>query len=230
VVKQKVAAAVAKPQIFVLAGCNGAGKSSIGGQAFQAAGIPYFNPDLAAREAISTATALGRTMTQVEANAWAWNEGVARLRRAIAQRGNYALETTLGGDTIVNLLLEAVAAGLEVNVWFVGLDSVELHVERVRQRVARGGHDIPRADVERRYIRGRLNLIRLLPSLSQLVVYDNSAQADTDMVEPRLLLRWVGGVISGPSNLSQTPAWAKPIIAAALKLDRGRYRAGGEPH
>jgi predicted ABC-type ATPase len=225
VARQKVPSAVVNPQIFVLAGCNGAGKSSVGGQAFQAAGIPYFNPDLAAREAILAAAAVGRAMTQREANAWAWNEGVARLRRAIAERGNYALETTLGGDTIVRLLFDAATAGLGVNVWFVGLDSVELHVARVRQRVARGGHDIPRADVERRYIRGRVNLIRLLPKLSQLVVYDNSAQADADAptrVAPRLLLRSVGGVITGPSDLSQTPAWAKPIIAAALKVDRSR--------
>jgi predicted ABC-type ATPase len=217
--KRKLAAAVAKPQIFVLAGCNGAGKSSIGGQALQAAGIPYFNPDLAAREAIATATAVGRILTQGEANAWAWEEGVARLRRAIAQRGNYALETTLGGETIVGLLMEAATAGLAVNVWFVGLDSVELHVARVAQRVARGGHDIPRADIERRYVRSRLNLIRLLAKLNQLVVYDNSAPAKTG---PRLLLRWVGGAITGPADLSHTPAWAKPIIAAALKLDQDR--------
>jgi predicted ABC-type ATPase len=228
VAEQKVAAAAARPQIFVLAGCNGAGKSSIGGQAFQAGGIPYFNPDLAAREAIASATALGRIMTQGEANAWAWEEGVARLRRAIAQRGNYALETTLGGDTIVGLLMEATAAGIDVNVWFVGLDSVELHVARVQQRVARGGHDIPRADIERRYVRGRLNLIRLLGKLNQLVVYDNSAQANADAsakAGPRLLLRWVGGAITGPADLSRTPAWAKPIIAAALKLDQSRQRA-----
>jgi len=220
-----LAAAVATPQIFVLAGCNGAGKSSIGGQAFQAAGIPYFNPDLAAREAIAAATAQGRILTQGEANAWAWEEGVARLRRAIAQRGNYALETTLGGETIVGLLMEAATAGLAVNVWFVGLDSVELHVARVTQRVARGGHDIPRADIERRYVRSRLNLIRLLPKLNQLVVYDNSAPANADAPSktgPRLLLRWVGGAITGPADLSHTPAWAKPIIAAALKLDQER--------
>lgn len=226
--KQKLAAAVAKPQIFVLAGCNGAGKSSIGGHALQAAGIPYFNPDLAAREAIATATALGRILTQGEANAWAWEEGVARLRRAIAQRGNYALETTLGGETIVGLLMEAATVGLAVNVWFVGLDSVELHVARVAQRVARGGHDIQRADIERRYVRSRLNLIRLLPKLNQLVVYDNSALANADAPAkrgPRLLLRWVGGAITGPADLSHTPAWAKPIIAAAFKLDQHRQRS-----
>ena len=226
--RQKVASAGAHGQIFVLVGCNGAGKSSIGGQAFHAAGIPYFNPDLAAREAISTARTHGRTMTRGEANAWAWNEGVARLRRAIAERGNYALETTLGGDTIVGLLLEAAAAGLKVNVWFVGLDSVELHVTRVRQRVARGGHDIPRADIERRYVRGRLNLIRLLPKLNQMVVYDNSAEAGVAAparMEPRLLLRMTGGIIRAPSDLSQTPAWAKPIVAAALRVDAARRAA-----
>ncbi len=221
--KAKLAAVTAKPQIFVLAGCNGAGKSSIGGQAFLAAGIPYFNPDLAAREAIAAARAAGRTMTQSEANAWAWDEGVTRLRRAIAKRGNYALETTLGGDTIVGLLTEAAGTGIRVNVWFVGLESMELHVARVQQRVTRGGHDIPRADIERRYIRSRLNLIRLLPALSQLVVYDNSTQAIADApskVAPRLLLRWIGGAITGPADLARTPAWAKPIVAAALNLQQ----------
>ncbi len=223
---RKLAPVAAQPQICVLAGCNGAGKSSIGGQAFLAAGIPCFNPDLAAREAMATATAQGRLLSQGEANAWAWNEGVARLRRAIAQRGNYALETTLGGDTIVELLLEATAAGLDVNVWFVGLNSVALHVARVAQRVARGGHDIPRADIERRYVRGRLNLIRLLPRLRQLVVYDNSACVDASKASkagPRLVLRCVGGSIAGPADLAKTPAWAKPVVAAALRLDQGRH-------
>ena len=223
--RQRSRATARDGRIFVLAGCNGAGKSSIGGQAFEAAGIPYFNPDLAAREAIAMAGDHGRPMTQGEANAWAWNEGVARLRRAIAERGNYAIETTLGGDTIVDLLLQAADAGLAVNVWFVGLDAVELHVARVQQRVARGGHDIPRADIERRYVRGRVNLIRLLPQLRQLLIYDNSAQADIRArakIEPRLVLRMVDGVITGPPDLGRTPAWAKPVVAAALRLGESR--------
>lgn len=211
----------------MLAGCNGAGKSSIGGQALQAAGIPYFNPDLAAREAMDHANAHGRSMTQVEANAWAWQEGVAGLRRAVAERGNYALETTLGGDTIVDLLLDAANAGTAVSVWFVGLASVELHIARVGQRVARGGHDIPRADIERRFDRGRINLIRLLPKLRQLRVYDNSTQADSNQlakVQPRLLLHMVGGRIVGPPDLAGTAGWAKAIVAAALKVDAAGRR------
>jgi predicted ABC-type ATPase len=228
VARERGAADITTGRIFVLAGCNGAGKSSLGGQAFDAAGIPYFNPDRAAREALAAASAQGRIMTQVDANAWAWNEGVTRLRRAIAERGNYAIETTLGGETIVGLLLGAAEQGVALNVWFVGLLSADLHVARVAQRVARGGHDIPRADIERRYVRGRLNLIRLLPALNQLVVYDNSAQADAaaPKVTPRLLLRMAGGAITGPSDFAQTPAWAKPIVAAALAVD-GRRRAAG---
>ncbi len=213
--------------IFVLAGCNGAGKSSIGGQALHAAGVPYFNPDLAAREAMEHSNAHGRSMTQHEANAWAWQQGVAGLRRAIAERGNYALETTLGGETIVDLLLDAANAGVAVNVWFVGLASVELHVARVRQRVARGGHDIPRADIERRFDRGRINLIRLLPRLRQLRVYDNSVQADADQpanARPRLQLHMVGGRIVGPPDLAGTAEWAKPIVAAALRVDAASNR------
>lgn len=218
----KKRAAAGGGQLFVLAGCNGAGKSSVGGQAFETAGIRYFNPDAAARDAIAIGATGGLAMSQREANAWAWNEGVARLRRAIAEHGNYAFETTLGGDTIVGLLLEAAVAGLAVNVWFVGLDSVERHIARVQERVSRGGHDIPRADIERRYIRARVNLIRLMPRLHQLRVYDNSAEVDVGgkvNVEPRLLLRSVDGLIVGPSDLSATPAWAKPIIAVALEVD-----------
>jgi len=55
------------------------------------------------------------------------------LQRAIAERSNYALETTLGGETIVSLLLEAADAGPGVNVWFIGLDSVELPRELSRR-------------------------------------------------------------------------------------------------
>ena len=173
--------------------------------------------------ALARAAAQGKPMTQAQANAWAWREGVDRLRRAIAQGSSYALETTLGGNTIPDLLLEAANAGLAVNVWFVGLESIELHVARVQQRVAGGGHDIPRADIERRYRRGLLNLIRLLPKLAQLRVYDNSAEADPDdptQGGPRLLMRWVDGRIVGLADPARVPAWAKPVVAAAMRLAR----------
>ena len=141
---------------------------------FRQAGAEYFNPDEAARLIQSA----NPGTSQEDANAAAWQQGKRLLERAIAERCDFAFETTLGGRTITGLLERALSSGIEVRVWYVGLDTPELHVARVRARVARGGHDIPEARVRDRFDTSRLNLIRLLPRLTELVVYDNSAEAD----------------------------------------------------
>ena len=63
----------------------------------------------------------------------------------------------------------------QVQIAFV--DTPGLHIARVRARVARGGHDIPEARVRDRFDTSRLNLIRLLPRLTELVVYENEGHA-----------------------------------------------------
>ena len=210
---------MAKGRISVLAGTNGAGKSSIAGQLIRGEGGQYFNPDEAARRILEVSPAL----TLAEANALAWREGVERLRAAIQSGEDYTFETTLGGNTIVGLLEQAAESGREVWVWYAGLSSPELHIERVATRVRRGGHDIPEADVRRRYTSSRINLIRLMPRLTRLAVFDNSAPADPASgraPEPVLVLQMERGSIVGPPDLRATPEWAKAIVAAALKLQR----------
>lgn len=209
----------------MLAGCNGAGKSSIGGAALRAAGAAYFNPDEAARAILVANARRGAPIAQERANAAAWAEGRRLLERAIRGKLDFAFETTLGGRTIAELLLQAARDGHSVHVWFAGLASVDLHLERVRRRAARGGHDIPEAKVRERYARARENLIRLLPGLASLRVYDNSAEADPATgarPSPLLLVEAQRGRIVQPSNLrsllATTPNWAKPIAGAALKL------------
>lgn len=99
------------------------------------------------------------------------------------------------------------------------LASPELHVARVRGRVAAGGHDIPEAKIRERYETSRSNLIRLLPLLASLRVYDNSAEGDPKVgrkPQPRLLLHMENGRVAGHVALDQVPQWAKPIMAAAL--------------
>jgi predicted ABC-type ATPase len=205
------------PRLYVLAGVNGAGKSSIGGAMFRSAGADYYNPDEAARSLIAANPGL----QQVNANAAAWRQGKRLLERAIRERLDFALETTLGGSTMPRLLAEAASEGIEVRVWYVGLGSPEAHIERVRQRVRLGGHDIPEADIRRRWRHSRLNLVKLLPVLTELRVYDNSADADPTAgraPRPVLVLHVERGEIVGPPDLSSTPQWAKPIVAAALKM------------
>jgi predicted ABC-type ATPase len=204
-------------RIYVLAGTNGAGKSSVGGAAFRAQGAGYFNPD----EATGRILAANPGIKLAKANRAAWGEGKRLLERAIAERLDFAFETTLGGRTITALLDSAVSEGIEVRVWYVGLSSAELHIARVRARVAKGGHDIPAAKIRDRYDRSRVNLIHLLPRLTELRLYDNSDEADPDAgatPEPKLLLHMARGRIVSWPNLKRTPEWAKPILAAASRL------------
>jgi predicted ABC-type ATPase len=201
----------------VLAGVNGAGKSSIGGAALRQRGAHYFNPDEAAR----AIRAAHPRLTQREANGLAWNEGRRLLERAIAEGLDFAFETTLGASTIPRLLAQAADAGAQVWVWYVGLDSPERHLARVRSRVAAGGHDIPEADIRRRWDASRQNLVALMPKLDRLLVYDNSGEADPregQAPRPHLVLETRRARIVRPADLRATPAWAKPIVARALQL------------
>ena len=200
----------------MLAGVNGAGKSSLGGAAIREAGADYYNPDEAARKLRKSNPGLAQT----EANAAAGLGGKLMLERAIRERLDFAFETTLGANTMTELLIQAAAAGFAIHVWYAGLGSPEQHIERVRARVRLGGHDIPEADIRRRFRHSRLNLIRLLPHVASLRVFDNSFDADPaagSTPAPRLLLHLEKGVVKNPGNLTDTPEWAKPIVAAVLK-------------
>ena len=183
---------------------------------FLQTGVEYFNPDQAARLILARNPGL----PQSDANSAAWHQGRRLLERAIAERKTFAFETTLGGNTITALLERALASGLAVRVWYVGLNGPELHIARVRSRVASGGHDIPAEQIRVRYDTSRLNLVHLLPRLTELRVYDNSAEADPRAgvpPEPLLVLHMLRGKIARACPLAQTPDWAKPILAAAIR-------------
>ena len=208
------------PRIYVLAGTNGAGKSSIAGAMLIEQGVEYFNPDAAA--ALIAEANPGITLE--DAQSAAWYEGRRLLERAIAERLQFAFETTLGGTTITELLERAIASGIEVRIWYVGLDSVERHIARVRARVETGGHDIPEERIRERYVRSRLNLIRLMPKLTELRLYDNSREADprrTASLSPGLLVHLDRGRLVSVCELAATPDWAKPVVLTALKISAG---------
>jgi hypothetical protein len=111
-------------RILVLAGVNGAGKSSLLGTWLEAEGLSWFNPDSFTRRLVEAGWPLP------EANAEAWQEGTRRLRQAMADGTDFAFETTLGGNTIPRLLREACERH-QVAIWFCGLADVELHIARV---------------------------------------------------------------------------------------------------
>ncbi|HEY0954806.1 MAG TPA: AAA family ATPase [Roseateles sp.] len=200
----------------MLAGVNGAGKSSVGGRALEAAGAPFFNPDIVAARLRQANPGLSNE----QVNGLAWTAGRRGLEKALAEGLTYSFETTLGGNSIVKLLLEGARAGAEVHVWFAGLATPEMHLQRIAARVAAGGHDIPETKVRERFDTSRSNLVKLMPHLASLRVYDNSFEADPlagKRPQPVLLLQMQAGRVVTHAPLRSVPAWAKPLLAAALR-------------
>jgi predicted ABC-type ATPase len=207
-----------RPVLYVLAGVNGAGKSSIGGHLLERRGLTWFNPDTFAR-ALKNSTGCD----QETANGYAWQEGMRRLDEAIATGKNYAFETTLGGQTVTAKILGATKTH-DVLIWFCGLSSPELHIARVEARVAAGGHPIPEEKIRSRYPNAQLNLIKLLPHASHISVHDNSTEAAADgtVADPLLIFEMQNGhlLLPAPDDLKMlqsVPEWAKSVLEAALR-------------
>jgi predicted ABC-type ATPase len=207
-----------RPVLLVLAGVNGAGKSSIGGHLLGRDGLTWFNPDTFARE-LKAASGCD----QETANANAWQEGMRRLEEAIVKDLNHAFETTLGGKSMTAKILQATKTH-SVLIWFCGLSSPELHIARVESRVAAGGHPIPEEKIRERYGPAQMNLIKLMPHVAYLKVYDNSAEAAADgtVPDPILVLEMENGQVTLPARddlnaLRRAPAWSRAILEAALR-------------
>ncbi len=198
--------------ITVIAGVNGAGKSSVVGSWLRDRGGEYYNPDEAAQRLRGQDSALSLD----EANASAWKIGFDQLSEAIDADHPYTLETTLGGSSITNKLHEAIEKGRQVSVYYCGLTSVDLHIARVAARVRRGGHDIPAETIRRRYLSSISNLVTLVPVCHRLFVVDNSAPLRNGKPAPFVLLHLEDDRFRVPP-VADMPDWAKPIAGAALQ-------------
>lgn len=156
------------PQIYVIRGANGSGKTTVSLSLLPeleileyvnadaiAAGLSPLNPE-------SMAIQAGRLMLE-------------RLRTLADTGADFAFETTLAARTFAPFLRDCQGKGNTVNLIYFWLRSPELAVERVARRVASGGHSIPEDVIRRRYERGKRNLLELyLPLSDSWIVYDNS--------------------------------------------------------
>lgn len=219
-----------RPFIFVLAGVNGAGKSSVGGSILQSHGLSWCNPDAFSRELTART---GASKEIADGDAWVY--GRTQLESAIADGTNFAFETTLGGNTIRRLLAEA-AETHDVIMIFCGLASLHMHTDRVRLRVSHGGHDIPEGKIRERWQSSRQNLVALLPRLARLQMFDNSAAAalGEDISFPLLILEMADGRVLYPDRrdlgaIEITPEWAKPVVAAAFRCQDAKKSPDGAP-
>ena len=105
---------------------------------------------------------------------------------------SFAFETTLSSRSYAPWIGALRRQGYEFNLMFLWLRSPELAVQRVRERVRAGGHDVPESVIRRRYVKGVRNFFGLYQPLSDSWgVYDNSSRG-----EPRLIAQGAGGTVA----------------------------------
>ncbi|KPH08021.1 hypothetical protein CO657_07710 [Rhizobium acidisoli] len=112
-----------------------------------------------------------------------------RIAEMIETRQSFVFETTLSSQQSLRLMREAKSAGFKVDLYYVALDSVETNVERVRQRVQKGGHNIPEADIRRRHKGSLAKLTDALTIADEVLLIDNSG------LEPHAVFAINGGVV-----------------------------------
>jgi predicted ABC-type ATPase len=158
------------PRIIVIAGCNGAGKSTLAPPLLRDTfGLTdYVNADtiaqgLSAFAPEKVALAAGRVMLK-------------RLRELAARRENFAFESTLASRFYASWIAGLKQQGYEFDLFFIWLNSPELAIRRVEERVKLGGHSIAETTIHRRYFRGLKNFHALYqPLANSWTVYDNSS-------------------------------------------------------
>ncbi|MES2691905.1 MAG: hypothetical protein V4773_00440 [Verrucomicrobiota bacterium] len=173
------------PDLFVIAGPNGAGKTTYVRDFLPqemrcrefvnadliAAGLSPFAPEKASFEA-------GRIMLQ-------------RLRDLAARRESFSFETTLSGRAYASLLRDLRAAGFFIQLDFLWIPHLDITRGRVRQRVTKGGHDIPAHVQQRRFHLGIRNLAELYrPLIDYWRLYDNTGH------QPHLVAEEKNGILN----------------------------------
>ncbi len=173
--------------LYIIAGPNRAGKTTASYTVLPemlnckefvnadeiAKGISPFQPDKAAIEA-------GRFMLH-------------RIKEMIKHKSEFAFETTLSTRSYVKTILDAKKNGYVVTLVYFWLNSPNLAIERVKERVAEGGHNIPIDTIRRRYNSGIKNLFELyLPISDNWMVIDNSENpfkliAEGDLITEKII-------------------------------------------
>lgn len=106
------------------------------------------------------------------------------VNRLAASRVDFAFESTLSGMSYARHLVKWKRQGYRIEIAYLRLKSPQLALRRIAARVRQGGHNVPRADVLRRFERGWEHFVRIYrPLADDWAVYDNSGEA------PKLLER-----------------------------------------
>jgi predicted ABC-type ATPase len=164
------------PNLYVIAGCNGAGKTT--------ASLNFLPEMLNCYEFVN-ADSIAAGLSPLQPDKVAFEAGrimLNRIRKLIAENVDFAFETTLSTKSYHSLLKSAKNNGYKVWLLFFWLPNSDMAIARVESRVKNGGHFIPEDVIIRRYHRGITNLINIYSQLA-----DNWFVLDNSSIEPKLI-------------------------------------------
>ncbi len=184
------------PILYVVAGPNGCGKSTLTRMSgFRR--VDVIDPD-AIRQDDATGSA-----------AQAAREALRRRQVALGAGRTHLVETTLAGSGMLRHMEAARRQGYRIVLHYLSVRTPRQALDRIRNRVALGGHDVPEADVRRRFARSHGNLAAAMALADGIVLYDNT-DPDRPYREIAILRdssRWVAG---------ELPDWAAEALAGGM--------------
>ena len=185
------------PVLTVVAGPNGSGKSTLTASLPNKSTIAIIDPDAIAKQ-------LDPEQPQ-RAAMEAGRRAILNCRELIDKREGFLVETTLAGQGYFSLIENAKSTGYRFHLIYAALREEDMHVARVRLRVSRGGHDVPEAEIRRRYARSLANAPKAIRMADDARLYDNSGAELIPVMTLELgQLRWRARTL---------PGWAQAIAA-----------------
>ena len=189
-------------QLWVLAGGNGAGKSTFYRTQLKPLGLPFVNADIFAKQLYPD---------QPEEHSYEAARIAESLRKELLLEGrSFCYETVFSHPSKIDFVAQAKSLGYEVILVFVHVDNVSLNQARVSQRVSEGGHHVPDDKVISRIPRVLLNIKETLPLCDRCYLLDNS-RFDNPFEQIAQLVN--NKVIHKRPSL---PQWAKNLLADYL--------------
>jgi predicted ABC-type ATPase len=182
------------PQVIIIAGPNGAGKSTL---------APFLLRDRYSLLEYVNADTIALGLSAFNSESVVFEAGRVMLRRLhdlAKQRQRFAFESTLASRSYAPWLIKLRQQGYDFHLLFLWLRNADLAVERVRERVKMGGHNVSEEIIRRRYLKGIRNFFELYQPLADTwVMYDNS-------VSDNPLLVAAGGRGAG-MDILKSDAW-----------------------
>lgn len=186
-------------QLWLLAGANGTGKSTFYETRLKGLGIPFINADILARE-----------IYPEDPESYSYEAAIqaGEMRHELLEAGEtFCFETVFSHPSKIDFVGKAVALGYEVILVYIHLESIDLNLARISQRVSEGGHNVPSEKVEPRLKRLVEHIKTTIPLCATTYILDNSLWDDP--------YRQVAVIENGNIDFKMfpTPDWANDLLS-----------------